>query len=166
MLTWLSGAKRLLVGRLVALIYLICVLAPSSALAIGNGRLSEHCLFDDRPVTSIAYRSIAHQESADADAALRRASHHDHSSHSAAALHPHQHDRAISVAAGSDVPEPTQHQHQTVDLQCCGMLCIAALPAAISDVAKPSPTHAFALPETGRHLADSVPKLRYRPPIA
>jgi hypothetical protein len=161
MLTRLSGARRLLVGRLVALIYLVCVLAPSSALAIGNGHLSAHCLFDDQLLTS-----IAHQQTSDAPAVSPAASQHDHSNPPAASMHQHHHNHGAPIATTSTEHEPAQHQHPAIDLQCCGMLCVAALPAAISDVATPTPTLAFALPESGRHLADNLPARHYRPPIA
>ncbi len=157
MLNSLSGAKRSLVGRLVALAYLVCVLAPSSALAIGDGRLSEHCLFDDGLLAAFAYQG------ANATAAHASA-HHDHLSHSAGPMHVHHHDGSM---AGKPVsPEPSRHGHQAIDLQCCGMLCVAALPASISDVVIPCPTLAFALRETGGHFAGNLPSLHYRPPIA
>jgi hypothetical protein len=144
MLIRLLRAKRLLVGRLVALIYLVCVLAPGSALASGNARISDHCLFDDAPP-------------------MASTGHHDHASHSAGAMH--QHDHGAAFAEKSALPEPPQHHHRTIDLQCCA-LCIAALPASISDIVTPCPAHAFALPEAGGHLADNSPPLHYRPPIA
>ena len=157
MLICLPRAKRLLVGRLVALIYLVCVLAPGSALAFGNGHLSEHCLFDDGLAIAAAQR-----QGPDMHAASSSAGHHDQA---AGPVHHHQHDTGTPVAENSASAAPPQHEHRTVDLQCCGMLCIAALPASISEVVTPSPTHAFALPETRGHLAGNLPLQHYRPPI-
>lgn len=153
MLIRLSGTTRCLVGRLVALTYLLCVLAPASALALGDGRLSEHCLFDDglAAATSHPHDSQAHAEHLSTG-------HHDHSGHQSSMTHQH---------GGGTAPgdTPSQPGHAAMDLQCCGMLCVAALPASIGDVATPWRSHAFALPESGDHLADNLPARRYRPPI-
>lgn len=152
MLIRLSGAKRSLVGRVVALAYLLCVLAPGSALAFGDGRLSEHCLSDMGLATATPQQH-------DADALPTSAGYHQHPGIM------HQHDHG-TIAGGSPPSEPSQHKHAMLDLQCCGMQCVAALPAAISDVVTPCASHAFALPENGDHLADNLPARHYRPPIA
>jgi len=52
-----------------------------------------------------------------------------------------------------------------MDPQCCGMLCVAALPASISDVMTPCPAHSVALPDVSGHLAANLPPQHYRPPI-
>src|SRR5579872_1298256 len=83
-LTRLSRSGRYRAGWMAALIYLLCVLAPSSAFAFGNARLSEHCLFDDSAVAGLTYQP-------DTASSEARAHSRDHEpvSHHAEAMHHH-----------------------------------------------------------------------------
>jgi hypothetical protein len=147
-------------GRLVALIYLVCILAPGSALAFGDARLNEHCLFGDLPIAA-----VAHHEGSAGHTAHSATGHHDHGGQSAGVTHHHEHDDRMAASTNQMPSDSTSHQHQTMDPQCCGMLCVAALPASISDVVTPCPAHTVSLPDVGGHLADNLPLRHYRPPI-
>jgi hypothetical protein len=156
MLTRLSQSGRLLAGRLLALVYLACVLAPGTAFAFGNARMAEHCLFDEGPAVTVSHDHAA-------GAALQHAGHvHHQHGDQAGATHDHsQHAQHVKQTA----PAQPQSGDPSMQLQCCGMLCISALPVALREVATPGLTHAFVVSENGRHLADSVPPRHYRPPI-
>jgi hypothetical protein len=158
MLNRLSGARRSVAGRVAALVYLICVLAPSLAFASGNTRINDHCLFDD-PVTTAVY-----EQGPTPHAAQSGQGHHDHMSGSPGATH--HHDHATPLAEKSAAPAPSHRQHSALDMQCCNILCVAALPASIAEIATPCTPHAVALPAVGSHLADNLPTRHYRPPIA
>ncbi len=143
-----------------ALIYLLCVLAPSSAFAFGNARLSEHCLFDDSAVAGLTYQPDTASSEAKA-----HSPDHEPVSHHAEAMHHHH--RSMQVVDESVPAAPHHsHHHSTLDQQCCGMLCIAAMPVALTEVAMPSSPRDFLMPEAGRHLVERWPAQLYRPPIS
>jgi hypothetical protein len=154
----ISRSNRYRAGRIIALIYLFCVLAPSFAFAFGNARLSEHCLFDDGLVAGLTYQL---------DAGSSATSVHS-STHQNAGDHAMHHHHGAMQMADESIPAVPQHSHHhtTMDQQCCGMLCIAAMPVAVIEVATPRRPYAFMLPEAGRHLAGSAPARLYRPPIS
>jgi hypothetical protein len=155
----LSRSVRCRAGRTVALIYLLCVLAPSFAFAFGAGGLSEHCLFDDGPVAALPY----HLDVASSETRAHSFNHlhaHDHGGAS------HHHDASMHKADESSRAVPHSGHHAPIDLQCCGMLSIPAMPAAVTEVVTPSTPQAFLVPEAGRHLVENPPALLYRPPIS
>lgn len=160
MLTRLSRSERYRAGWIAALSYLFCVLAPSFAFAFGNAHLSEHCLFDDSPVAGPTYQPDVASNDASADSSDRQPA-----SHHADALHHH---RGSMQMADESTPATPHHNHHhtTLDQQCCGMLCIAAMPVALTEVAMPSAPRAFLMPEARRHLIESGPAQLYRPPIS
>jgi hypothetical protein len=150
--------KRYCAGRIVALAYLLCVLAPSVAFAFGNAHLSEHCLFDDGFPAAPSHRADGASNEADVHSL-----NHQHAINHGGAAH-HHHD-SIQMADQSE-PAPHDSHHVALDQQCCGMLCIAAMPVAVTEVATPSTLQGFLAPETERSLVESLPSQRYRPPIA
>jgi len=88
---------------------------------------------------------------------------HDHSgAHSHAKSDGDQ--RSISVALhGKSVPAKAPHSS---DGQCCGLMCITALPATLIDIVKPSAPTALCEVEGSRKVTDNAPPRLYRPPIA
>lgn len=159
MLARLSRSERCRAGRIAALIYLLCVLAPSFAFAFGDARLSEHCLFDDSPVAGLSYRSEAPSSEKGVHSSNRQpASHHADSVH--------HHHGSMPMADETTPAAPHHGHHSAMDQQCCGTLCIAAMPVAVIEVATPRPPRVVLVPEAGRHLAGSAPALPYRPPIS
>jgi hypothetical protein len=46
MLNWLTRARRLRAAGVLAVLYLVCVLAPAAAFALGDASRAAHCLTD------------------------------------------------------------------------------------------------------------------------
>jgi hypothetical protein len=155
----MSRSERCRAGHIVALVYLLCVLAPSFAFAFGEAHLNQHCLFDDGPVAGLSYRSEAPSGETNVHSPNHRPA-----AHHAGPMH---HDHGSMQMAEDSAPAAPHHgHHAAMDQQCCGTPCIAAMAVALTEVATPRPPHVFLLPESGRHLAGSAPALLYRPPIS
>ncbi|WP_409363154.1 hypothetical protein [Bradyrhizobium liaoningense] len=138
---------RIRVGRLVALAYLFCVLAPAAALALGTGPAP--CLDDALPADLVPAQ---HQ---------MQAGHiHDGGSHDHAAPHAHH------QIAAQDAPTSHHHDGKGAGGPCCGMMCVSALPADLPVVAKPLLPVSACTPEIVASLHSAAPPLHYRPPIA
>lgn len=156
MLVRLTGAERLRAGRLVALVYLLCVLAPTLSFALPGSHAVSHCL------------TIAEHA---ADGMHSHAAPHDHGDgqmHDNAMAHSQagasDHATSVQAAAPSEqTPSKGSHSH---DGKCCGLMCLSALPATLVDVATPSAPRASTEADRFREVAESGPSERYRPPIA
>jgi len=145
MLLRLTRSMRIRVGRIIALAYLFCVLAPAASLAWGSGPapcLDESALTDPMP--------LHHQMAA--------AHTHD------GALHDHAH--VNQQTAGQDAPAPHHHGGKGTVGPCCAMMCLGALPADLPTVAKPLLPISACAPEIVASLHSTAPPLHYRPPIA
>nr|WP_027552740.1 hypothetical protein [Bradyrhizobium sp. Cp5.3] len=146
MLLQLTRSMRIKVGRLVALAYLFCVLAPAAALAWGHGPAP--CL-DDAALADLVPN---HHETA--------ASHmHGSASHDHAGTHAHQH-------AAQDAPAKHHHDGKGAPGPCCAMMCVSALPVSLPDLAKPIQPVSACVPDIVASLHSEAPPLLYRPPIA
>jgi hypothetical protein len=158
MLVRLTRAKRLWAVRFAVLIYALCILAPTLSFALPGSQAVSPCLTDANHMLGMVH---VHAE---APAAHRHANGtmHDH-----AAAHSHagpSHDTAAIKAAMS--PEQTPAKGHASDAQCCGLMCLTALPATLVEIVTPCmPTAAQAI-ETYLEVADNGPALLYRPPIA
>jgi len=88
---------------------------------------------------------------------LRSAHQHDggsHHAHDHAMQHDHQHH------GDGDKSKPA-----STDLQCCGLACISALPAAFVDVCPPAALVSVRLSSAADEAVGRSPPERYRPPI-
>ncbi len=133
---------RIKVGRLIALAYLFCVLAPAASLAWSNGPAP--CLDEAVP---------AHHQ-------MPAGHGHDASSHQHAGAHAHH------QSAERDAPAPHHHGDQGTVGPCCAMMCVSALPADLPSVAMPLLPVTACAPEIVAGLHSAAPPLHYRPPIA
>ncbi|WP_245452241.1 hypothetical protein [Bradyrhizobium forestalis] len=137
---------RIRVGRLVALAYLFCVLAPAASLAWGSGPAP--CLDEAR----LADLVPAHHQ---------MASHvHGDASHEHAGTYAHH------QTAAKDIPAQHRHGGKGTVGSCCGMMCVSALPADLPEVAKPLLPVSACAPEIMASLHSAAPPQHYRPPIA
>ncbi len=133
---------RIKVGRLIALAYLFCVLAPAASLAWSNGPAP--CLDEAVP---------AHHQ-------MPAGHGHDASSHQHAGAHAHH------QTTERDAPAQHHHGDQGTVGPCCAMMCVSALPADLPSVAMPLPPVTACAPEIVASLHSAAPPLHYRPPIA
>jgi hypothetical protein len=73
-------------------------------------------------------------------------------------------DHAMSTALdGQSAPEKAPHSS---DGQCCGLMCVTALPATVVNIVKPAAPTALCERERFRSVADKGPPRLYRPPIS
>ncbi|WP_108521030.1 hypothetical protein [Bradyrhizobium algeriense] len=148
----LTRAKRLKAGWLLALVYMLCVLAPGISFAFSDGlRATAHGL------------GVVHvHELSEASAQHAHQGGHVHE-HSAS----HAHDGHKDVAYVADeAPAPSSGPHQTSGAQCCGVVCLSGLPATIVDIVKPSAPTSICASENYRSAVDNAPPRHYRPPIS
>ena len=150
----LTKAKRLRAGWLVALAYLLCVLAPTISFALPGSQAVSPCLIDASHAAGVVH---VHGE-----VQAQHVHVHDHSgiySHANPGM-----DRSISTALnGGPVPKKAPHSS---DGQCCGLTCITALPATLIGIVKPSAPMALCEVEGCRKATNNAPPILYRPPIS
>jgi hypothetical protein len=119
----LGKSARAVAGRLIALIYLLCVLAPGAALALGTG--PARC-FDDE---FLAMRAVvAHQ-------------------HAKGILHDHGGMHPDHTADAAGAPGKHTHHGKNSPGPCCAILCMTALPADLPSIAKPSLPISICVPD-------------------
>lgn len=138
---------RIRVGRLVALAYLFCVLAPAASLAWGAGPAP--CLDG----ALLAEATQAHHQMQAVD--LHGDAAHDHSG-----------SHAQHQTAAQDGPGQPHHDGKGKVGPCCAMMCVSALPADLPAVARPVRPISACMPEIAASLYSQPPPLLYRPPIA
>lgn len=152
MLVRLTRTKRLRAGWLVALAYLLCVLAPTISYALPGNHTPAPCLTDEGHVPGIVH---VHSEHVHDNGQL-----HDHA---AAQVHSGGGDHSMLVASDSkSAPEKAPH---TSGGECCGLMCVTALPAKVVDIVKPSAPTALCEVEGCQNVAANAPARLYRPPI-
>jgi hypothetical protein len=159
----LTRAKRLMVGRLIALAYALCVLAPTLSFALPGSHAVSPCLTDANHVPGMMhFHADAPTAHLHADGIM-----HDHGMHVRGIAHSHvspSHDIAPIQASALPDQTPSNGTHSS-DAQCCGLMCLTALPTSLVEIVTPSvPT---ASQEIGGYLevADNGPSRLYRPPI-
>ena len=159
MFVQLTRAKRLMAGRLVVLVYALCILAPTLSFALPGSHAVSPCLSDANHVPGMMHLHA----NAPAAHVHGDGTKHDHTvTHSDASP---SHDLA-SIKA-SVVPEqaPSKGAHAS-DAQCCGLMCLTALPAMLVEIVTPSVPTASQEVEGYLEVAGNGPSRHYRPPIA
>lgn len=155
MLVRLTRTKRLRAGWLIALAYLLCVLAPTISYALPGLHTPAPCLTDVNHVPGMVHVHSGPQH-VHKDGGI-----HDHA---AAQGHFAADDRSMSETSdSSSVPEKAA---DLSDGQCCGLICVTALPATVIDIMKPSALPVLCEAEGSRDVADNAPPRLYRPPIS
>ena len=150
MLTILTRARRLRAGRLLALAYLFCVLAPVAALALGD---AASCFKDQPEAVAAAHIHDGAQPE-----------------HSASQHHGMQAGRSAThqtTAGHSESEQPGQQHHRKSAMgPCCAMLCVSAITADLPSVATPLRPISLRVSENFQRLPSKAPPLLFRPPIA
>ena len=135
MLVGLTTVLRIRAVLALALLYGICALMPTAALAFGDAAKAAHCLTDNHH--HAAAKSHTHGTEV----------HHQHD-YDSSAHHPPMDSRDKSEAAGA----------------CCGLMCLSAVPVALDVVGNepvPSPPKLTALQQ---NVVGCGPTLLDRPP--
>lgn len=133
----LTRHGRIRAGWLVALLYLLCVVAPGVALALGSP--APWLAGDLRPAAATQDHDHAAHQHGDA-----------HAGHQSGAGGSHQHEHDGTASTGP----------------CCAMLCLSTMAAELPSIAKPVQPKAVRVVENCRRLPDKAPPRLYRPPIA
>ncbi len=154
MLVRLTRTKRMRAGWLIALAYLLCVLAPTISYALPGTHTPARCLTGENHVPGMVH--VHSEQHVHADGYT-----HDHAAAQGLSTGD---DHSISMTSDT-IPVPEKAPHSS-DGQCCGLMCVTAIPAAVVDIVKPSAPTAICEAEGYRNGADSAPPRLYRPPIS
>ena len=159
MLTNLTRLKRLRAGWLVALIYLLCVLAPTISYALPGEHAVAPCLTDENHVPGMVH---VHNEMPTQH--VHKDGHvHDHSGGHSHMSSDGDHRWASVALNAKSIPGKAPHSS---DGECCGLMCVTALPATLIDIAKPSAPTALCVVEGYGKVTDNASPRLYRPPIS
>lgn len=156
MLSRLTRTRRSTAARLLALAYLFCVLAPTLSFAFADGARAAPCLTENEHGMGVVHvhdHGVAAHVHEDGRT-------HDHSSPAVASAP----DEA-ALAAADPGSLPADH-HKSSGGQCCGMVCVNALPATVTGFVRPTAPRSICLSADYRAVADNAPPQLYRPPIA
>jgi hypothetical protein len=146
-------------GWIVALIYLLCVLAPTISYALPGKHAVAPCLADENHVPGVVHwHNEMPTQHAHKDGHV-----HDHSGGHSHANADSDHDSMPIALNGNSVPEKAPHSS---DGQCCGLMCVTALPATVIEIVKPFAPTALCEIEGYRKVTDNAPPRLYRPPIS
>jgi|ERR1700730_14126806 hypothetical protein len=153
MLVRLSRTKRLRAGWLIALIYLLCVLAPTLSFAWPGSHAVSLCLTEGAHVAGDVH---IHTDAGIQHIRIEGHAHAHSSGHS-------QVNSDGNQLGARFAPEKAPHSSNG---QCCGLMCVTALPATLIDVVKPFAPTALCEVEGYRKVTDNAPPQLYRPPIS
>ena len=142
MFVGLTKTTRTWGAAIVALLYAVCVLAPTIAFALGDQAHAVHCLVEDHGASTVMQMHQHASAQAHADGMM-----HEHSGA------PHEHSKA---------PED---KGKNSDAQCCGLAFTSALPAALTEVPVLAAPSACEIWENQQGVAGLAPDRLYRPPI-
>lgn len=155
MLVRLTRAKRLRAGRFIALIYMLCVLAPTISYALPGAHAPAPCLTDDDHVPGMVHVHSEPQHDHE-----HGYTHHHAAMPANAAGH---HGSMYLTADGKSEPGKAAHSSEG---QCCGLISVSALPATLIEFATPSAPTALCAIERHRKVSNDAPPTLYRPPIS
>jgi hypothetical protein len=165
MLGRLTRAGRLRAGGILASIYMLCVLMPALSFAFADGALAAPCLTGPDHAMGIVHvhetaAGIVHDGS-------RPPGHHAKSAK--AGQHDDMRIASHSAMTSADIEAPSipaHDGHKAPGAQCCGMVCISALPASATDFVSPTAPTSRCASETYQNVAGKAPSTLYRPPIS
>lgn len=138
----LTKIARWRIARLLAVFYALCVLAPAAAFAFGDGSRAAHCL------TESSHHGVQTVQ-------MQAAPMHQHGD---GALHTHQ-PQVADHHSKSD-----QGNQKAPDAQCCGLICLTALPATDMMAAAPAVLRAPVVLSPPDEITGQSPARLDRPP--
>jgi hypothetical protein len=161
MLVRLTRKRRLKAGWLVALVYMLCILAPTLSYALPGEHSVVHCM----TMEGMSGSMHMHDEGMQPMHVHLDGLPHDHASAQPASM-----SDADDMAAMFDDMDgggiPAKKGPHTTSGQCCALMCISAMPAPAFEVSAPSAPTVVHITTTYRVAADNAPPEHYRPPIA
>ena len=167
MLGRLTRAGRLRAGKILASIYMLCVLMPALSFAFADGALAAPCLTDPDHAMGIVH---VHETAAGTVQHVHNDAHpHDHAQSAKAGHHDDMGMASHLAMSWADIQAPSAPAldgHKAPGAQCCGMVCISALPASVTDFVTPTAPTSRCASETYRNVAGKAPPTLYRPPIS
>jgi hypothetical protein len=160
MLTRLTRTRRVRAGWLIALSYLLCVLAPTISFALPGEHSFAICLTDEDHVPGMVH---VHN---DAPSQHIHGDGHTHHYHSDGLLQANSDGGQPAMSMAPDDKSAPQRAPHSSEGQCCGLMSVSALPAVLIDIVTPSVPTAICEAEGYRKVTDNGPPRLYRPPIA
>lgn len=165
MLRILTRRLRGQLGRALALVYLLCVIAPPISLAFTDGAIAAHCLSEDHHALAAVHvhvDAMSHAHGMPPDSAM-----HEHAMHDHAMLGHGGHDHGTAAteqkpADPSDTPKPDQK----IVGGCCGLFCITTATADVSLPIGIAPRGRILQPSLEPGTVGRDPDRIDRPPIA
>jgi hypothetical protein len=160
MLMRLTRAGRLRAGKILASLYMLCVLMPALSYAFADGALAAPCLTDPDHAMGIMH---VHEMAA---GTLQHVHHegHDHGDHAKAGHHGDV-QGAGKQLGDTRLPSHSGDGHKAPGAQCCGMVCVTAMPASVTEFVAPSAPISRCASEIYRSVVGNSPPILYRPPI-
>lgn len=161
MLVRLTRKRRLKAGWLVALVYMLCILAPTLSYALPGEHAPAHCL----TMEGMSGSMHMHDEAVQPMHAHLDGQQHDHASAQPASMS----DAADMMTMSDDMDGdgmPAKKAPHTTSGQCCALMCVTAMPASLVDFAMPPMPTLVRIATSYRATADNAPAVQYRPPIA
>jgi hypothetical protein len=139
---------------------MLCVLAPGVSLAFADGSRAAPCLTDENHGLGIVH---LHEYSSSQH--VHKDGHvHEYLGGKAHVDKSNSPDSAISVT--NETSDPATDNHKVSGGQCCGMVCVSALPTTVIDIIKPSTPTSVCDSENYRNVVDDAAPRHYRPPIS
>ena len=160
MLVRLTRNQRLKAGWIVALFYMLCVMAPALSYAL-PGEHAVPCMSMGGLMTD---SMRMHDEVVQPIHAHPDGQAHDHSAPHAMAMSDD--DQSLMASAMEDDEAPGKTGAHSSGSQCCATMCVTAMPASLVDLETPPMPPVIRISRSYRAAADNAPAVHYRPPIA
>ena len=161
MLVRLTRNRRTKAGWFVALIYLLCIMAPTLSYALPGERTVVPCMSMESAMPSSMHM---HGQDVQPIHAYIGDHIHDHSAHAMAMADDV--DQSLMAAAIASDETPSKKGAHSTGGQCCAQMCVSAMPASLVDFARPAIPTLVRIAVIYRAVADNAPAVHYRPPIS
>ncbi|MFH1344621.1 MAG: hypothetical protein ABIL01_25980 [Pseudomonadota bacterium] len=159
----LTRANRSKAGRLLVLVYLVCVLAPSISFAFSDRSRAAPYPADEKHGLGVVR---VHELSKNPAQHAQKDGHkYEHSVIHAHFGEPDSKDKDIRYVE-DETPAPARGSDKASGTQCCGMVSLSALPSTAIGIVKPTAPTSICASENYQNVVDNVPPRLYRPPIA
>lgn len=158
MLVRLTRNRRKKAGWLVALVYLLCIMAPTLSYAVPGERAVVHCMPMDGVSSTHMHDDTMRPMPLVGQAEVSSASMALSGDDTMASM------SAVILDDGEDGAAPRKGPH--TGGPCCALMCVSVMPTLLLDIAAPSVPTVIRIVSEYRAAADNAPDVHYRPPIA